>query len=211
MIAQSIEELKSKIRSHNSIYHLSFDESWRFCPYYEHPDSACVEIPWPSTSGEFASFATTLPLLSDMDVAEWGGGTLVYTDWDIWDQDASLAGYQMVERIQMSFSEHRPFGVAPAFEFRADERLLMANFVLAAMIYGWDAYYFPRYSGYFVHISHDEYACLVTETSEVFERTSKRFLDNPELGYRRIENPRFCRPKSSRGTSPTSQSLPESG
>lgn len=196
MIAQTIEELKSHLKKNQRIYHLSLDESWEFCPFYEHPDCACVEMPWPSTSGKFAWLATNLPLLSDMDFAEWDGGTLVYTDWGIWDQDASLAGYQMIEKIQISFGERRPFGVAPAFEFRADERLLMANFVLAAMIYGWDAYYIPKYGGCFVHISHDEFACLVTETSEDFERITKKFLDNPELGYRRIENPRFCRPKS---------------
>ncbi len=44
-----------------------------------------------------------------MDEAEWGGGTLVFTDWGIWNQSANLAGYQMVERIRSTFGEHRPF------------------------------------------------------------------------------------------------------
>ncbi len=129
-----------------------------------------------------------------MDAVQWGGGTLIFTDWGIWDQQASLAGYQMVERIRSSFGEHRPFNVATVNRFRHDEHLILANFILAALIYGWDAYYVPNHRGCFVHISHDEWCCVVTERSQDFKEIAEPRLCDPESGYRVLMVSRFCMP-----------------
>ena len=106
----------------------------------------------------------------------------------------NLAGYQMVERIRSTFGELRPFNEAPVHSFRQDERHLLTNFILAALIYGRDAYYIPNYEGWFAAISHDGFCELVTKRATDFESLIQPRLDDPESGYRAIDNPRFCRP-----------------
>lgn len=185
MTAETLEELKAYLADNYWIFKIKWDNNRR--PFYENPESKCVEIPFPRTAGEFAHLATTLPILSPMDGAEWSGGTLVFTDWGIWNQSASLAGYQMVERIRSTFGEHRPFNVATVNRFRADEGLLLTNFILAALIYGWDAHYIPNYGGCFAHISHDEWCCIVTENNENFKNIAQPRLNDPTSRSRLLE------------------------
>ena len=154
------------------------------------------KCPFPKKAGEFASLAVTLPMRSPMDTVEWHGGTLVFTDWRIWGEQASLAGYQMIERIRSTFGEQRPFDVATVNHFRSDEHPLLTNFILAALVYGWDAYYIPNYGGCFVHISHDEWCCLVTESNKDFKGLAEHLLNEPDGGYRILENSQFCRTAS---------------
>ena len=164
-----------------------------FHPYYETSEAKCTDIPFPNSAGKFSYLASSLFLQSSMDQAEWGGGTLVYDDWGVWGLPGNLAGYQMVERIRSTFGEQRPFHQAPVHIFRQDERYLLTNFILAALIYGWDAYYIPNYEGWFAHISHDEYCVIVTKRTQDFADLIQPQLTDPESGYRVLDNPRFCR------------------
>jgi hypothetical protein len=191
MTAETLEEFKAYLADNYSIFKIKWNDRR---PFYENPAAKCIEIPFPKTAGKFAYLSTSLPILSPMDAVEWPGGTLVYTDWGIWDQSASLAGYQMVERIRSTFGEYRPFGVAPVNRFRADEQPLLTNCILAALIYGWDAYYIPNYGGCFAHISHDEWCCIVTESDENFKSIAEPRLNDPEGGYRILKNWPFPKP-----------------
>ena len=98
-----------------------------FRPYFCDLQAKCTEIPFPTSASDFAHLATYLPTLREMDRAQWAGGTLVFTDWGMGSQEASLAGYQMVERIRSTFGELRPFDVATVNQFREDERHLLAK------------------------------------------------------------------------------------
>lgn len=189
MTAETLEEFKAYLAENHWTFKIKWDG--RF-PYYENPEAKCVEVPFPSKAGEFAYLATTLPLFRSKDPCDWGGGTLVFTDWGIWNERANLAGYQMVERIRSTFGEHRPFHIATANRFRVDEQLLLTSFILAALIYGWDAYYIPNYGGCFAHISHDEWCCIVTESNEDFKNVAEPMLSDPKSGYRLRESSHFC-------------------
>ena len=193
MTALTIEEYKAYLAEQSRIFNIKW-QSWgnSFSPYYDNSEAKCIEMPFPKKASEFAYPAVSLPMLKEMDTFQWGGGTLIFTDWGIWNQEASLAGYQMVERIRSTFGELRPFNVATVNRFREDEHLLLINFVLAALIYGWDAYYIPNYGGRFAHISHDEWGCIVTERSEDFKNIAEPRLRDPEDGYRILTNSRFC-------------------
>jgi hypothetical protein len=195
MTALTIEEYMAYLAKDSQFFNLKW-QSWgnSFSPYYDNPEAKCVEMPFPKEASGFANLAVYLPILTKMDAVEWGGGTLIFTDWGIWDQQASLAGYQMVERIRSTFGEHRPFNVATVNRFRQDEHLILTNFILAALIYGWDAYYIPNYRGCFVHISHDEWCCVVTERNEDFKEITEPQLNDPESGYRILTDSRFCSP-----------------
>jgi len=195
MTAETIEEFKANLAKKSWTLNIKW-QSWgnSFSPYYDNPEAKCIEIPFPKKASEFADFTVNLPTLTEMDAVEWAGGTLVFTDWGIWNQQANLAGYQMIERIRSTFGEHRPFHVATVNRFRQDERLLLANFILASLIYGWDAYYIPNYRGWFAHISHDEWCCAVTECEENFKQIAEPRLRDPEDGYRILVDSRFCRP-----------------
>jgi hypothetical protein len=194
MTSETAEEYKAYLAKQKWIFNLSWDDGRVFHPFYESDQAKCVEFPFPKKASAFAYAAVTLPLLSEIDRVEWGGGTLVYADWGIWDQRASIAGYQMVERIRATFGEHRPFHVAPVNHFRADELPLLTNFILAALIYGWDAYYIPRYRGCFAFMSHDEWGCVVTEREEDFKSVAEPLLTDPDGGYQLLDKTDFCRP-----------------
>ena len=189
MTAETLDDFKIYLAENHCTFKIKWDG--RF-PYYENPEAKCVEVPFPTTSGKFAYLAATLPVLSQIDTGQWGGGTLVFTDWGIWDQRGNLAGYQMVERIRATFGEHRPFEVATVNHFHSDEQPLLTNFILAALIYGWDAYYIPNYGGCFAHISHDGWCCIITESIEAFKDVAEPLLNDPGSGYRILENSRFC-------------------
>ncbi|HEY6444841.1 MAG TPA: hypothetical protein VIY53_00160 [Acidobacteriaceae bacterium] len=197
MTSETSEEYKAYLEKENWIFNLAWDEGRIFHPFYENDQARCVELPFPEKASEFAYLAVTLPLLREMDRAEWGGGTLVYADWGIWDRRASIAGYQMVERIRATFGEHRPFDVAPVNHFRSDEFPLLTNFILAALVYGWDAYYIPNYRGCFAFISHDEWGCIVTEREEDFKSVTEPLLADPNGGYQLVSKAGFCRPSRS--------------
>lgn len=194
MTAETAENLKAYLTKQRWIFNLSWDEEGIFRPFYENPEARCIEFPFPTRPSEISHLAVTLPLQSEMDNVQWSGGTLVYSDWGIWEQRANLAGYQMIERIRASFGELRPFSVVPVNEFRADEQLLLANFILAALVYGWDACYIPNYRGWFAFVSHDEWGCIVTERDEDFKSIAEPLLRQSEKGYRIVDSPRFCRP-----------------
>ena len=199
MTALTIEEYKTYLAKESRAFNIKW-QSWgnSFSPYYDNPEAKCVEMPFPKKASEFANLAVHLPILTNMDAVQWDGGTLLFTDWGIWDQQANLAGYQMVERIRSTFGEHRPFNVATVNRFRQDEHPILANFILAALIYGWDTYYIPNYRGCFVHISHDEWCCVVTERSEDFKEIVEPRLLDPEGSYRILTNSRFCGPAALR-------------
>jgi hypothetical protein len=194
MTSETADEYKLYLTRDKSVFNLSLDEGRLFHPFFENDQARCIELPFPTQASRFAHLAVTLPLLSEMDNVEWAGGTLVYADWGIWDQRASVAGYQMVERIRATFGELRPFHVAPVNHFRQDELPLLTNFILAALVYGWDAYYIPNYGGCFAFVSHDGWGCIVTEREEDFKSIAEPRLRDPDGGYQLLNRTDFCRP-----------------
>jgi hypothetical protein len=96
MTAETIEEFKGNLAKKSWIFNIKW-QSWgnSFSPYYDNPEAKCVEMPFPKKASDFAYLAVNLPMLTGMDAVQWGGGTLIFTDWGVWDQQASLAGYQI--------------------------------------------------------------------------------------------------------------------
>jgi hypothetical protein len=193
MTSLTLEEYKAYLKTNRNFWGIDWDDTSSSWPYFTHPQAKCTDIPFPNRAGEFAHLAVDLPMLTEMDRVEWGGGTLIFTGWGIWSQKANLAGYQMVERIRSTFGELRPFHLATVNRFRQDELLLLTNFILAALVYGWDAYYVPNYEGCFVHVSHDEFCHIVTKRSEDFKQIIEPRLADPENGYRVLDESHFCK------------------
>jgi hypothetical protein len=151
MTSLTLDEHKAYLKTDGSFWGINLDDARLSTPYFTHSEAKCTDIPFPNEAGGFAYLAVNLPMLTERDRVEWGGGTLVFTDWGIWSEQANLAGYQMVERIRSTFGELRPFHAATVNRFRQDEHPLLTSFILAALIYGWDTYYIPNYEGCFVH------------------------------------------------------------
>ena len=203
MKASTLEEYKAYLTKDRGFpWGIQVEEGRRFRPYYASDEAKCMSVPFPTTAGSFAYLASDLALQTESDRAEWGGGTLIYDDWGVWSLAGNLAGYQMVERIRSTFGELRPFNEAPVHSFRQDERHLLTSFILAALVYGWDAYYIPNYEGWFAHISHDGFCVVVTKREQDFTHIIKPQLDDVESGHYLYDNLRFCRP-SIRSSSPT--------
>jgi hypothetical protein len=92
------------------------------------------------------------------------------------------------------------FEAAPGHLFRSDELTDAIAMLLQPMIFGWDAYYLPRWSygtgELFMHISHDSFVSIVTRTSAFHEKVFgllKELGLNPQAGHDLRKN-RFCRP-----------------
>lgn len=185
MDAQSREEFKTYLTQNDGFpWGIRVEEGAGFRAFYDTPEARTTRIDFPKSAGEFAYLASSLAFQNVDEHCNWGGGTLVYDDWGVGDINGNLAGYQMVERIRSTFGELRPFHYAPVHRFREDERHLLTSFILAALVYGWDAYYIPTYEGWFAHISHDGYCAIATKRTEDFERFIQPKLDKPDSNYK---------------------------
>ncbi len=76
MNAMTVEEYKTYLTRDNGFpWGIELEPGDNhFTPFYANPEARSVNVPFPKSAGQFAYLASSLPLLSDMDQAEWGGG-----------------------------------------------------------------------------------------------------------------------------------------
>ena len=92
----------------------------------------------------------------------------------VWDARDEAIGYQIVDGMHRAAGHQHSFEVAPGHIFRADELTSAVGMLMQAMIFGWDAFYLPRWSfGYqefFLQVSHDSLVTVATRTTEFYEK-----------------------------------------
>ena len=180
MIAQTSEEFENYMTTNYEYYGLRFKQnSVKSSPFYEHPEARWFNFKLPDYAGGFAYIAGAIPaIVSENSEFAWRGGAVWYQDYDVWSQQNNVEGRTMIERIRAGYGELRPFGKATVNVFRDTDLSILPAFLLAPLIYGWDAHYIPQERGIFVSISHDGFWDVSTETdadSQRFESKVKQY------------------------------------
>jgi hypothetical protein len=181
MTAETEKEFATYFMGNYAFFGLRFDPGPRyghewFTPLYDHAETKCVGFEIPNFPSGLAYLAGLIPTLVCADGGpSWRGGAVWYQDYDVWDHRNNAEGWTMVERIRAGFGELRPFGVATVNVFRDNDLAIVPAFLLAALIYGWDAYYIPQERGRFAKISHDGYWTVSTETEADYQNLQAQF------------------------------------
>jgi hypothetical protein len=170
-----------------------YGHEW-FTPFYDHPESKCVGFEMPTFASGFAYLASIIPsLVTVEEEVNWNGGAVWYQDYDVWNHQNNVQGWTMIERLRMGYGELRPFGQATVNVFHDTDLSILPAFLLAPLIYGWDAYYIPYDRGSFASISHDGYWTVSTETETDYLRLQAKlsvYAEDHWIRKQRLLTPR---------------------
>ena len=161
-------------------------------------EANCIDLEYPRKLERLPFFARYLSTVG-YGPTDFSGATIWFTEWGVWNDADERAGYAIIEAMHRANGQPLAFEVAPAHVFRADELAEAVGMLLQPMVFGWDAYYLPRWSHgtdeFFIHISHDSFISDVTRTKTFHERIFRdlQHLDLfPRPGHE-LRVQRFCR------------------
>src|SRR5665213_1936450 len=200
MTAETESEFAAYFSEDYEYFGLRFDPGPRyghewFTPYYDHPQAKCTGFEIPSFPTGFAYLAGNLPsFLTGFERAYWKGGAVWYQDYDVWDHQNNVEGWTMIERIRAGYGEIRPFRMATVNIFRDNDLSILPAFLLAPLIYGWNAYYIPQDRGSFGFVSHDGYWAVSTETDADYAALQEKVSHYPKDHW--ILKQRLLEPRS---------------
>ena len=166
---------------------ISLDGSGDGSLFFKGGDAYAVEFPWPATPLKITYWAWVAATVDYGEEEPFYGATLWVSLSTIGSMDKS--GWHMVERMRVSFGEHRQLQIAPVHYFRDDEVVDAMAFLVPCFVYQWNAFYLNSFHDTFAHISHDEYWCIVTRDKEKRDRLLK--IEGAKLEPRLLE--RFLR------------------
>jgi hypothetical protein len=156
-----------------------YGREW-FTPFYDHPEAKCTGFELPDNPSGLAYLAGLIPaLMTNYESTNWTGGAVWYQDYDVWNHKNNVEGWTMIERIRAGYGELRPFSSATVNIFRDADSTILPAFLLAPLVYGWDAHYIPEERGSFAFISHDGYWCIATETESDYLKLQESIAQLP--------------------------------
>ncbi|MFZ0521617.1 MAG: hypothetical protein WAL95_11375 [Candidatus Acidiferrales bacterium] len=167
-------------------------------PFFTHSEAASIDVEYPPKLERLPFFARYLSTIG-YDDWDFQGALIWFTEWGVWNLSDEGVGYRIVERMHVAAGQSASFEVAPGHEFRADELTDAVGMLMQPMIFGWDAFYLPRWSygtgQFFLHVSHDSFVNIVTRTKEFNDRVFQQ-LQELELHPKATSDSRakrFCR------------------
>jgi hypothetical protein len=180
MTSETTKEFKERIVRDHWMYGIRFD---RNRPYFEAPEARCFELNYPSTPTGAGHSANVAALLCSryFERQHFSGATLWFSDSGVFDGWQYLAGRVVIDRIRAGFGDLRPFDEAEVHHFRADEIELLTAFIILAFVLSWDLFILAD-TDRFLHVSHDEFFCVVTKTGEAATQVTaavQNEIENP--------------------------------
>jgi hypothetical protein len=166
--------------------------------FFTHPDANCIDLEYPPKLERLPFFVRFLAAVGYED-RDFEGALLWFTEWGVWNSRDEAMGCRIVESMHRAAGQPKSFEAAPGHLFRGDELQDAVAMLIQPMIFGFDAYYLPRWSygtgEFFLYVSHDSYVTVVTRTKEFHDRVFgllKELNLNPVSGSK-LRVQRFCR------------------
>lgn len=166
--------------------------------FFTHSEAACIDLEYPPKLERLPYFARLLAAIGYED-KDFEGALLWFTGWGVWNSRDEAMGYRVVEAMHRAVGQPKSFEAAPGHSFRGDELCDAVAMLLQPMVFGFDAYYLPKWSygtgQFFLYVSHDSFVSVVTRTAEFYEKvfiTLKELDLNPRAGSESRMR-RFCR------------------
>jgi hypothetical protein len=166
--------------------------------FYTHPEASCIVIKYPPELERLPFFARYLATVG-YEPGHFSGALLWFTEFGVWNQADEGIGYRIVEQMNAAAGQPSSFETSQGHDFRADELNEATGMLLQPMVFGWDAFYLPRWAWgtgeFFIHISHDSYVTVVTKTKAFHDRvfTELQNLKYDPTPLREDRSGRFCR------------------
>lgn len=166
--------------------------------FYIHSEASCIDVKYPPELERLAFFARYLATIG-YESDHFDGALLWFTTFGVWNGATEGIGYRIIEQMNRAAGQPSSFETALGHSFRADELNEAVGMLIQPMLFGWDAYYLPRWSWgtgeFFLHISHDSHVVIATKTKAFHD---KIFSDLMELNYNPAPYPEsranlFCR------------------
>jgi len=171
--------------------------------FFTDPEANCIDLEYPPKLERLPFFARFLATVG-YESRDFEGALLWFTEWGVWSSSDEAVGYRIVEAMHRAAGQPKSFEIGPANVFRADELQDAIGMLLQPMVFGWDAYYLPRWSygthQFFLHVSHDSFVSVVTWTKEFHDRVFSLLTElelRPRPGHD-LRMRRFCRAPSPR-------------
>jgi len=166
--------------------------------FFAHPEANCIDVEYPPKLERMPFFAHCLGNIG-YEHRDFEGALLILTEWGVWNSFEEGIGYRIVEAMHNAAGQPKSFEAFPGHSFRADELLNAIGMLLQPMVFGWDAYYLPRWSygtpQFFLHVSHDSFVTVVTRTREFYDKAFallKECKFDAKPGHE-LQQRRFCR------------------
>ena len=90
------------------------------------------------------------------------GALLWLKEWGLWDAHSEAVGSTILEALRTANGDHHPAAQRPGLLFGPAELMLAHSFFAVPLLFGWDAFLVPAGQGFFIFVSHDDVACVVT-------------------------------------------------
>ncbi len=148
--------------------------------YYKHPEAATITLALPNRVERLPYFVHRLGLVCCEQI-HFLGATIWLTDVGIWNEFEEGIGYQILESINAAAGQPLSFCDTRGYHFRADELVKTLGMLIQPMIFGWDAYYLPRWnwggcSDYFLKVSHHSCVEVHTMTRQFHDAALKELV-----------------------------------
>ena len=143
--------------------------------HYKSEDVSGIEIQ--IERSDLVSLAHRL-VAYDLEAPNYQGSLLWITRWAVWHtwylrgEDVAT---KILERMRLSYGEERPLDEAANHLFDMNEYDDQVAFLVMAMLGECDAYLVPAQAEYFVRLSHEGYAYVVTPTRDLIPKLMKEF------------------------------------
>jgi hypothetical protein len=166
--------------------------------FFTHAEASCIDLEYPPKLERLSFFARLLSTIGYGD-EYFQGALLWFTEWGVWNLSDEGVGYRIIEAMHRGSGQPMSFEAAPGHLFRADELADAIGMLMQAMIFGWDAYYYPRWSygtgDVFLHVSHDSFVTIATRTKAFYDKVFGILEElnlHPKAGHE-SQVRRFCR------------------
>ena len=166
--------------------------------FFAHPEASCIDVEYPEKLERLPFLARYLATIG-YEAADFRGAMVWFTEWGVWDPLDEAPGYRLVEAMCTAAGQPSSFETGAGYQFRADELEQAIGMLLQPMVFGWDAYFYPTWSygqnQFFLHVSHDSFATVVTRTKEFFEKSLAllKALELNAMPGHELQVRRFCK------------------
>ena len=113
--------------------------------FFTDPEARCIDLEYPPKLERLPFFARLLAAVGYED-KDFEGALLWFTSWGIWNSSDEAIGYRIVDAMHRAVGQPGSFEAAPGNLFRGDELPDAVAMFMQPMIFGFDAYYLPRWS-----------------------------------------------------------------